>query len=110
MGLTEKQVQDMFVRMQNQFNPEKAVGVDAVIQFDLSGDPGGLYWARVQEDNLEMGQGPTEEPSMTLLADVNDFSAVINGEEKAMQAFMSGKIKVKGDMSLALKLQAIFNL
>lgn len=39
-----------------------------------------------------------------------DFLALFNGELNPMMAFMQGKIKVKGEMALALKLQTILGL
>ena len=45
---------------------------------------------------------------MTLRAAADDWASVVNGQLNPMQAFMSGKLKIQGDMALALKLQPMF--
>lgn len=97
-------------KMRAQFNADKAGDLDAVIQIDLSGEDGGVYWVKVADRAVDVGSGETENPRMTLIATPGDFLNLVNGELNAMQAFMSGKLKVKGDMGLAMKLQSIFGL
>lgn len=104
---TSQELNQMFTSMAENFDPSKAEGVNATIQFDLSGDNGGLYWLKIADGSAEAGQGQAENPSMTLKASAEDWVAVTKGELNPMQAFMSGKIKVQGDMSLALKLQSL---
>jgi putative sterol carrier protein len=94
--------------MCQRFLPEKAVGVNAIIQFDLSGDNGGLYWLRVADGKCESGEGQAVDPKMTLKAAADDYYSVVSGAMNPMQAFMSGKLKIQGDMSLAMKLQTMF--
>ncbi len=107
---TNAEVAQIFPTMVQRFVPEKALGVNAVIQFDLSGANGGLYWVRVVDGRCEAGQGQAENPKMTLKASADDYYAVATGALNPMQAFMSGKIKVQGDMGLAMKLQTMFAL
>ena len=90
------------------FLPEKADGVNAIIQFDLSGDNGGQFFLDIKEGAIEAHDGATDNPNMTLKAAADDYFAVASGEMNPMQAFMSGKIKIQGDMSLAMKLQSMF--
>jgi putative sterol carrier protein len=45
---------------------------------------------------------------MTLKSAADDWYAVSSGKMNAMQAFMSGKIKIEGDMGMAMKLQTMF--
>ncbi len=104
---TSQELNQLFNAMVENFDPQKAEGVDAVIQFDLSGDNGGLYWLKLANGTAETGQGQADNPSMTLKASAEDWVAVTKGELNPMQAFMSGKLKVQGDMSLALKLQSL---
>lgn len=99
---------EVFDRMSEVFDASKASGVDAVFQFDLSGDGGGKYWVKVSGGSFEKGEGQHDSPSITISAAADDYIKVVNGDMAAMSAFMAGKIKIKGDMGLALKLQSIF--
>ncbi len=106
---TNEEIVGLFPQMAEQFIPEKAQGVSAVIQFELSGDNGGDFWLRIDDGTCESGQGKIDDPKMTLRAAADDWYAVATGETNAMQAFMSGKIKIAGDMSLAMKMQTMFS-
>lgn len=48
---TSEEVASIFPAMVQNFRPDKAEGVNAVIQFDLSGDNGGLYWVSIEMVN-----------------------------------------------------------
>ena len=105
---TSEEVQSIFTDMVERFLPEKAAGIDAVILFDLSGDNGGLYWLKVADGEVEAGEGAPDNASMTVKASADDWYAVATGEMNAMQAFMTGKLKILGDMGLAMKMQTMF--
>ena len=104
-----QELEQIFNNMADNFDASKAGGVNATIQFDLSGDNGGLYWLKLADGSAEAGSGQAESPNMTLKAAADDWLAVTKGELNPMQAFMSGKLKVQGDMSLALKLQSLLS-
>ena len=106
---TSHELSQQFQDMVTNFDAEKAEGVDAVIQFDLSGENGGQYWLKIANGTAEGGEGQIEKPNMTLRASAEDWLAVTKGELNPMQAFMSGRLKVQGDMSLALKLQTLMS-
>ena len=105
---TSEEIQSIFPEMVKRLIPEKAEGVNVVIQFDLSGDNGGLYWVKVVDGTAENGNGSIDNPSMTLKSTADDWFAVSTGQLNAMQAFMSGKIKIQGDMGIAMKMQTMF--
>jgi len=105
---SQSEVQGIFPAMVSGFRPDKAEGVDATIQFDLAGDNGGLYWIKIENGTATSGEGQAENPRMTLKATADDYFDVVTGKSNAMQAFMSGKIKVQGDMSLAMKMTSMF--
>ncbi len=107
---TKEEIVGLFPQMVERFVPEKAEGVDAAIQFELSGDNGGNFWLKVQNGTAEAGEGTIENPKMTLKAAADDWYAVTTGQMNPMQAFMSGKIKIQGDMGLAMKLQTMFRM
>ncbi|GIL12496.1 MAG: hypothetical protein DWB42_00230 [Chloroflexi bacterium] len=106
---TREEIAQIFPTMANErFVPSKAEGVNAIIQFNLSGENGGLYWLKIVEGVCTAGEGQAENPKMTLKAAADDWHAVSTGKINAMQAFMSGKLKIEGDMGLAMKMQTMF--
>ena len=105
---TADEVKSLFPAMVERFIPEKADGVNAAILFDLSGDNGGLFWLTVADGQAETGVGEISNPSMTVKAEADDWFAVTTGQMNAMQAFMTGKLKILGDMGLAMKMQTMF--
>jgi putative sterol carrier protein len=106
---TKEEVAQIFPSMAGRLITAKAEGVSAVIQFNLAGDNGGLFWLKIADGKCEAGQGQAESPKMTLKANADDWFAVSTGKMNPMQAFMSGKIKIEGDMGMAMKLQTLFS-
>jgi putative sterol carrier protein len=89
--------------------PEKAGSTKATIQFDLSGDQGGKWWVKIHDGAAESGKGdPPETPNLTLLADAGQWVQIMLGKVDPTAAFMQGKLKIKGDMGLAIKMQSLF--
>ena len=101
-------VPEVFERMGQVFNPDKASGVDATFQFDLTGEGGGKHWVKVNNGSFTHGEGEAADSNITIISSAQDYISIVNGDLQAMSAFMTGKLKVKGDMGLALKLQSIF--
>lgn len=101
-------IEQVFENMPKVFLPEQAEGVNAVIQFELTGDGGGNWYATVADQKLTAAPGTAENPNMTLSATAEDYLAIINGDLSAMAAFMGGKVRIKGDVNLALKFQKMF--
>ncbi len=108
---TQQEIDAIFPAMVENFSPDKAQGTNAVIQFDLTGENSGQYWVKIDNGTCNAGQGePPEAPKMTISASSSDFYSLVTGKLNVMQAFMSGKIKVKGDMGLAMKMAGMFGL
>ena len=101
--------QEIFDQMPNALVPEKAGTTNAVIQFDLSGEQGGKWWVKIHDGKAESGQGDAPEPpKLTLLADAADYVKISLGQLDGTAAFMQGKLKIKGDMGLAMKMASLF--
>ena len=101
--------QQIFDAMPAAIVPEKAGTTNAVIQFDLSGDQGGKWWVKIHDGTAESGQGDAPEPAkLTLIADAMDYVKISLGQMDGTAAFMQGKLKVKGDMGLAIKMPTMF--
>ena len=101
--------QDVFDRMPEALIPEKAATTKAMVQFDLSGDQGGKWWVKIHDGTAESGKGDAPDtPNLTLQADSGDWVKIMTGALDGTSAFMQGKLKIKGDMGLAIKMQTLF--
>lgn len=108
--MSEITVPELMSRMPKAFRPEAANGVDTVLQYHLTGEEGGDWIVRIQDGQCTVTDGVAENPNMTLTADAQDYKDVILGKTNAMQAFMSGKLKLAGDLSMAMKLPNFFKM
>ncbi|HSS93755.1 MAG TPA: SCP2 sterol-binding domain-containing protein [Candidatus Dormibacteraeota bacterium] len=89
--------------------PEKAGTTKATIVFDLSGENAGKWWVKIHDGTAESGRGDAPDaPTLTLLADSGDWVKIMTGAMDGTSAFMQGKLKIKGDMGLAIKMQTLF--
>lgn len=76
-------------------------GFDKSVKFDF-GDDG-----CISIDGTEVSENDIE-ADCTIKVDKADFTALATGEMDPMMAFMSGKLKIEGDMSVAMSLQSLF--
>jgi putative sterol carrier protein len=103
-------VEKLMGLMPKAFVPEKAAGVDAVIQYHLSGDQGGDWIITIKDGACNVEKGTAENPKLTLMAEGKDYLDVVTGKVNAMTSFSAGKLKLKGDLGLAMKLMNFFKL
>ncbi|MBI5294233.1 MAG: SCP2 sterol-binding domain-containing protein [Chloroflexi bacterium] len=104
-------ISDLMSKMPGAFLPEKAQGVDATIHFKFTGENPGEWNAVIKDGKCEVAQGiPSKAPTMTLTADSADYVKIFTGELDGMAAFMQGKIKLGGDLNLAMKLMQMFKI
>ena len=103
-------VADLMSKMPSAFIPEKAKGLDAVLQFKFSGAEPGDWYAALKDGQVEVQQGEHPNPQMTLMAKSEDYIQLFTGQLDPMKAFMDGKIKLKGDLNLAMKMTQFFKM
>ena len=103
-------VQELVKNHEKAFKPEVAEGVEAVIQYHLTGDEGGDWIINIKDGKCTVDEGTAENPTMTLTADAHDFKDVLTGKADGMQYFMQGKLKLSGDLNLAMKLTTFFKM
>jgi putative sterol carrier protein len=100
--------QEVFDSMRGSFQPDKAKGVHARYQWDLSGPQGGQWWIGVDDGKYKMGKGKISNPNVTFVARDKDWVAVSNGKLGGTWAYMTGRLKIRGDQGLARKLGEMF--
>jgi putative sterol carrier protein len=100
--------QQVFDSMKESFHADKAKGVRAKYQWNLSGPNGGDWWIEVNDGTYKMGRGKIDSPTVTFITSDNDWVAMSNGKLKGTWAYMTGRLKVRGSQSVARKLDEIF--
>lgn len=108
--MSELTVSDLMSRMPKVFRPEAAQGVSTILQYKLSGEEGGEWYVIIEDGQCTVHEGVHENPKMTLMADAGDYKDVILGKTNAMQAFITGKVRLSGDMAQAMKLPTYFKM
>lgn len=101
---------NIFESMAGQFQSDKAGDLNMSILFNLSGEGGGKWNAKIADGKFDVNKGDIANPSATLSMDANDFEAMSKGDLNPMMAFMSGKIKVDGDLNAVMKFQSLVGL
>lgn len=101
---------NIFANMAQNFDASKAGDLNVTILFDLSGEGGGQWHAKIADGTLTYDEGAVDSPSATLSMDADDFAAMSKGDLNPMMAFMSGKIKVDGDLNSVMKFQSVVGL
>jgi putative sterol carrier protein len=106
---TEKVLRQIFEYMAGRFQPERAGNQSAVIGWDITSPEGThSYQLKVADGTCTATQGNAEPARVTLGMALPDFLRFITGELDGMQAFMTGKLKLSGDMMFAQSMQAWF--
>jgi putative sterol carrier protein len=110
MIMIEKTIPELMDSIPRYFVSEKASGIDAVIQFHLTGNQGGDWIVTIQNKSCQVNKGVAEEPNLTLTAEAQDCLDILSGKLDGLRAYMAGKLKVKGNMGLAMKIAGFFRM
>lgn len=101
-------IAESFDTMVGLFNPAAAGSMNKTLQWNITGDEAGKYALKVANGTCELIKGGVEKPDMTLTVADKDWLAIAEGKLDAMNAFATGKLKLAGDMMLAMKVQQLF--
>jgi putative sterol carrier protein len=101
-------VAEAFEALADKAASQNLAGADAVILFDLAGEGGGQWTATSVDGKLSLSEGAPISPQVTIKFSAEDFLALVNGELNPISAFMQGRIRIQGDMSVAMRLQSLF--
>jgi putative sterol carrier protein len=101
-------VKNYFETLPERFIASASKGMNAVFQFELSGDGGGTYHVLVTDGAMSIVEGAHAAPSATIKMAADNYVKMVNGQLNGTMAYMKGQMKVTGNMMLAQKMQAIF--
>ncbi|MBP7212953.1 MAG: SCP2 sterol-binding domain-containing protein [Anaerolineaceae bacterium] len=102
-------IEDFIKAVPTLIDESKTVGVQARIQLNLSGEGGGNYYVVVNDGSVKVEKGKLENPQMTLSASTETALELLKGKVNPMNAVMTGKVKIAGDMSVGMKLFKLFS-
>jgi putative sterol carrier protein len=97
--------EEFFRELPNRVVPEKTAGMNNSYVFAIDG--AGTWTVRVANGAVTVDEGDTG-GDCTISASAEVFERIVSGEQNPTAAYMSGKLKVKGDMGAAMKLQKLF--
>ena len=97
--------QEFFDTLETRVDSSKTAGMNNSYLFDIDG--AGKWKVDVEDGNVKVTEN-AEDADVTITTTEDTFEKIVSGEQNATSAYMTGKLKVKGDMGAAMKLQKLF--
>ncbi|WP_207789040.1 SCP2 sterol-binding domain-containing protein [Neobacillus terrae] len=88
-------------------NPGPIEGLNAIYQYDITDEDETVYQMKFNEGKASVSKGANEQADCTLRLSLEDFRKLLLGKLNGTVAFMSGKLKIKGDIGKAIKMEGI---
>jgi putative sterol carrier protein len=98
-------VQEFFDTLPERVDPAKTAGMNNTYVFDV--EDAGTWTVKVVDGAVQVSEG-AEDADCTISASEETFAKIVAGESNATSAYMTGKLKIAGDIGAALKLQKLF--
>ena len=98
-------VSEFFEQLPSRVDPGKTAGMNNSYVFAIEG--AGTWTVKVADGGVTVDEGDTG-GDCTISTTAETFEKVVKGEQNPTAAYMSGKLKIKGDMGAAMKLQKLF--
>jgi putative sterol carrier protein len=105
VDMTPKQIFEERIDTRLKADPAKSKALNAIYQFDITGDNGGTWTIDLTQPAVTAGSGGKAQCTITMSS--KDFVDIIAEKLNPQMAFLQGRLKVAGDMALALKLGTI---
>jgi putative sterol carrier protein len=99
------EAREFFETLESRVDASKTAGMNNSYVFDIEG--AGVWQVDVVDGTIKVTEGGTE-GDVTIHASEETFKAVASGEQNPTTAYMTGKLKIDGDMGAAMKLQQLF--
>ena len=96
---------EFFETLEARVDATKTAGMNNSYLFDIEG--AGMWKVDVADGKVSVSEGESDADA-TIRASEETLQAIASGEQNPTTAYMTGKLKVEGDMGAALKLQKLF--
>jgi putative sterol carrier protein len=97
---------EFFEGLEGRVDESRTAGMTSTYVFDIDG--AGQWTVAVDDGNVNVTEGVAGDADCTITSSEEDFERIVAGELNPTSAYMTGKLKVKGDMGAAMKLQKLF--
>jgi putative sterol carrier protein len=101
----EQTARDFFASLPGRVEPARAAELSSVYGFDIA--DAGQWTVTPTAEGIQVAEG-LNDPDVTMLASEDVFMRIVSGEQNPTTAYMTGKLKIKGDMGAAMKLSKLF--
>ena len=101
-------IAELFETMPSRFNSAAAAGITKTLQWNITGDETGVWAFQIVNGVGQLIPGGVDKPDTAFTISGQNWIAIAEGKQDAMKAFMTGKLKVAGDMMLAMKVPQFF--
>jgi putative sterol carrier protein len=98
-------VQEFFEGLPARVTPDRIEGMNNTYVFDIEG--AGAWTVAIADGTITVTDG-LGDGDCTFSTSEENFAKIVAGEQNPTTAYMTGKLKIKGDMGAAMKLQKIF--
>ena len=98
-------VKEFFDSLESRADTSKTAGMTNSYLFDIEG--AGKWTVSVDDGKVSVTEGG-EDADAVITTSEETFEKIVSGEQNPTSAYMTGKLKVKGDMGAAMKLQKLF--
>ena len=99
-------VREFFEGLESRVDPSRTAGMTNTYNFDIEG--AGQWTVAVDDGKVDVTEGSAPDADCTITSSEENFERIVEGELNPTSAYMTGKLKVKGDMGAAMKLQKLF--
>jgi putative sterol carrier protein len=104
---------EIFRRMEKHFDSSKAQGIDAVMHWKITGGPDGAvdeYEAVIKDGTCKVTEQPSESARVTFTIGGVEFLKLVTGNADGPQLFMTGGLKIEGDLMFAAQAAGLFTI
>ena len=99
-------VREFFEGLESRVDPSRTAGINNTYVFDIAG--AGQWTVAVDDGRVSVTDGAAPDADCTITSSEENFERIVAGELNPTSAYMTGKLKVKGNMGAAMKLQKLF--
>lgn len=101
-------IREVMEGMPEAFQPDKAAGVNAVIQFNFTGAEPGSWVVKIADGKCEVSEGTADNPTVTINSPSDVWLKISRRELDGATAFMSGQFTFTGDMGILMQMGSWF--